>query len=322
MIIEFRTYAAFALQKVFMRSVILFILTSLTALSGIAQNNHPVSWTFSSDSIAPLTFRIAFAASINEPFHIYPQSYDGGMGMPTTISFAENTNVQVIGKVEEKGAGSPNGAAVAYYAKGVTFSQIIRLRADEKTTLHFRIRYMACTDQMCLPPSSKEYTLVVNDAGGVAAVAEDKRTDPAPGKQEVLKYEDFMLPDVEGKKISTKTIIPLNKYTFIDFWASWCSPCRMQAKALVPLYNRYRSKGFGVIGVSLDTDAAAWKKAIQNDGYTWTNLGDLKGFDSPVTKKYHIEAIPRNFLIDNKGVIIARDLHGKELEAKLNELLN
>ena len=308
-----------------MRLVILSILTNLAALSGIAQDNHPVSWKFSSDPIAPLTFKIAFTASINEPFHIYPQSYDGGIGMPTTISFAENVNVQLIGKLEEKGVEPSNGATVAYYAKGVTFSQTIRLRADEKTTLHFRIRYMACNNQMCLPPSSKEYTLAVNDVNGVtgvAGIAEDKRTDPAPGTKEVLKYEDFMLPDVAGKKISTKTIISLNKYTFIDFWASWCSPCRMQAKALVPLYNKYRSKGFGVIGVSLDTDAAAWKKAIKNDGYTWTNLGDLKGFDSPVTKKYHIEAIPRNFLIDNKGVIIARDLHGKELEAKLNELLN
>ncbi len=304
-----------------MRQVIFSILASLVVLPGIAQDNNPVSWKFSSDSIAPLTFKIAFEASISEPFHIYPQSYEGGMGMPTTITFGENPNIQLIGGIEEKGAESPNGQAVAYYAKAVTFSQTIRLKADEKTVLHFRIRYMACNSQMCLPPSSKDYTLVVNDVNRIAT-AQSEKADPEPGTKEAVKYEDFILPDVKGKKVSTKTIRSINKYTFIDFWASWCSPCRMQAKALIPLYSKYRAKGFGVIGVSLDTDAAAWNKAIEKDGYTWTNLGDLKGFDSPVIKKYHIQAIPRNLLINSKGVIVARDLHGKELEDKLMELFD
>lgn len=303
-----------------MRLLIVSILTILVTFSVKAQDSHPVSWKFNSEPIAPLTFKINFVASIKEPFHIYPQAYDGGMGMPTTISFVEDANIQLTGELQEKGDEPSNGEAVAYFAKGVTFSQTIKLKTDVKTILHFRIRYMACNDQMCLPPSSKEYTLVINDKDGVAP--EDEKVESAPGKQDVLKYEDFVLPDLEGKKISTKTIIPVNKYTFIDFWASWCSPCRMQARALVPLYNKYRAKGLAVIGVSLDTDAAAWKKAIAKDGYTWTNLGDLKGFDSPVIKRYHIQAIPRNFLVNSKGVIVARDLHGEELEAKLMELLN
>lgn len=303
-----------------MRLLIVSILTILVTFSVKAQDSHPVSWKFNSEPIAPLTFKINFVASIKEPFHIYPQAYDGGMGMPTTISFVEDANIQLTGELQEKGDEPSNGEAVAYFAKGVTFSQTIKLKTDVKTILHFRIKYMACNNQMCLPPSSKEYTLIVNDVNAVAA--EDEKTTPAQDTREASKYEDFMLPDVNGKNISTKTIRSMNKYTFIDFWASWCSPCRMQAKALVPLYNKYKAKGLAVIGVSLDTDAAAWKKAIAKDGYTWTNLGDLKGFDSPVIKKYHIQAIPRNFLINNKGVIVARDLHGKELEAKLLELLN
>ena len=303
-----------------MRLLIVSILTILVTFSVKAQDSHPVSWKFNSEPIAPLTFKINFVASIKEPFHIYPQAYDGGMGMPTTISFVEDANIQLTGELQEKGDEPSNGEAVAYFAKGVTFSQTIKLKTDVKTILHFRIRYMACNDQMCLPPSSKEYTLIVNDVNAVAA--EDEKTALAPDTREASKYEDFVLPDMNGKKISTKTIRSMNKYTFIDFWASWCSPCRMQAKALVPLYNKYRAKGLAVIGVSLDTDAAAWKKAIAKDGYTWTNLGDLKGFDSPVIKKYHIQAIPRNFLVNSKGVIVARDLHGEELEAKLMELLN
>ena len=164
--------------------------------------------------------------------------------------------------------------------------------------------------------------LAINGVNNATGSAEDEKTGMAPDSREVLKYDDFVLPDVKGKRISARTVVSMNKYTFIDFWASWCSPCRMQAKALVPLYNKYRAKGLGVIGVSLDTDVAAWKKAIEKDGYSWTNLADLKGFDSPVIKKYHIQAIPKNFVVDNKGVIIARDLHGKELEAKLMELFN
>lgn len=306
-----------------MRSVIFLICMVLAAFSGFAQDNHPVSWKFSSESTAPLTFKIHFVASIKEPFHIYPRSFDGGLGMPTTISFGENANVELIGEMEEKGVEPSNEEKVVHYAKGVTFSQTIKLKANEKTTLRIRIRYMACNDQMCLPPSSKEFTLVVNDKDGVAIDSEDEKTNAASDKTKVvLKYEDFVLPDTEGRKVSTKAIISGNKYTFIDFWASWCRPCRVQAKALVPLYNKYGAKGLGVIGVSLDTDAKAWKKAIRDDGYTWTNLSDLTGFDSPISIKYGITAIPRNLLINNKGDIVAMDLHGKELEAKLAELFN
>jgi thiol-disulfide isomerase/thioredoxin len=128
------------------------------------------------------------------------------------------------------------------------------------------------------------------------------------------------MADMEGKTISSKNITSKSKYTFIDFWASWCAPCRAQGRELIPIYNNYRSKGFNVIAISLDTDIKAWKKATQADGYTWTNLSDLKGFESPISKKYNITAIPRNLLIDRKGNIIAMDLHGKALEAKLAEL--
>jgi len=298
-------------------------LKSMVEITKARYKDHPVSWKFSSETTAPLTFQINFVASIKEPFHIYPQSFGGGIGMPTTISMEENANVQLIGQIREKGVDSSNGGTAAYYAKGVTFSQTIRLKADEKTTLRFRVRYMACNDQMCLPPSSKEFTLVINDKNAVAAVAEDEKTNAAPDKTEaVLKYEDFAMADTEGKNVSTETITSRSTYTFIDFWASWCAPCRAQARALVPLYKRYKAQGLGVIGVSLDTDTTSWKKAIRDDGYTWTNLSDLKGFESPISKKYGIKAIPRNLLINNKGDIVAMDLHGKELEAKLAGLFN
>lgn len=129
---------------------------------------------------------------------------------------------------------------------------------------------------------------------------------------------DFYIKDVNGKKVilddfKGKTIV-------LDFWASWCTPCRAQARELIPVYEKYKSLGFEVIGVSLDTDASAWKRAINADKYTWTNISDMKGFESSVIKKYGIVAIPGNFIIDNKGVVVAMDLHGKLLEKKLSEL--
>lgn len=304
-----------------MRSMIFLWLASLAVFHGQAQDNHPVSWKFNSDSTAPRTFIIDFTASIDEPFHIYPQTYAGGLGMPTTITFEKDPNVELIGKLEEKGVEPSNSGTVAYYARGVTFSQTIQLKADQKTTLRFRIKYMACNDEMCLPPSSKEYTLVVNDKEGASPGAGEEKIAAAPDKPAViLQYEDFIMANTEGKKVATKTITAASKYTFIDFWASWCAPCRSQARALLPLYKKYKAKGLGVIGVSLDTDAARWKKAIREDGYPWTNLSDGKGFDSPISKKYGIKAIPQNLLIDSKGNIIVMNLHGKALEARLEEL--
>ncbi|MBN9385802.1 MAG: TlpA family protein disulfide reductase [Chitinophagaceae bacterium] len=304
-----------------MKAFICLIFMNLTAFAGQAQGNQPVAWKFASEAAAPLTYQINFMASIREPFHIYPQSFSGGIGMPTTISIEENANIELVGEMKEKGVESSEGVTPAFYAKGVTFSQTVRLRSDEKTTLRFRIRYMACNDQMCLPPSTKEYSLVINDRTSGAATADGEKTATAQEKTEaVLKYEHFEMPDMAGKKISTSTLTAGKKYTFIDFWASWCVPCRAQGRALVPLYKRYRDQGFGVIGVSLDTDAIPWKKAIAADGYSWTNLSDLKGFESPVIKKFGINGIPRNILVDSKGAVVATDLHGKELEMKLAEL--
>jgi thiol-disulfide isomerase/thioredoxin len=306
-----------------MKPVIFLIVMSFATLTGWAQDNHPVSWKFKSEATAPRSFKIDFVASIREPFHIYPQTFDGGLGMPTTISIEENPNVELIGAMTEKGIEPSNGEAIAYYAKGVTFSQTIQLRSNKKTTIRFRIKYMACNDQMCLPPSSKEFTLVVNDKEAADNSAGDERmNDIIESTDRVMKYDDFVMADTTGKQVATETIISRNQYTFIDFWASWCGPCRVQARALVPLYNKYSKQGLGVIGISMDTNAAAWKKAIRDDGYAWTNLSDLKGFDSPISIKYGIKAIPRNFLIDNKGTVIAMDLHGKELENKLAELFH
>ncbi|MFA4869559.1 MAG: TlpA disulfide reductase family protein [Pedobacter sp.] len=305
-----------------MKRFIFFIIIFQAAFSALAQNNHPVSWKFSSEKIAPLTYQIKLHATVQEPYHIYPQGSAGGMGMPTEFLFDQDDNVEFVGEMKERGEEQKDGGSLAYYSKGVTFTQTVKLVSERKTTLAFTIKYMACTNQMCLPPSKKQFTLELNDKANEAAAAEGtlNSSNSQTKTTSSFAYEDFTMADMDGKMVSSKDITSKSKYTFIDFWASWCTPCRAQGRELIPIYNNYKSKGFDVIAVSLDTDVKAWKKASQADGYTWTNLSDLKGFESPMSKKYNIIAIPRNLLIDHKGNIVAMDLHGEELEAKLAEL--
>lgn len=305
------------------RFVILVLMLQMMVYLAFAQNVHPVSWKFSAEKIGDLTYQVKLHATVAEPYHIYPQGASGGMGMPTEFLFDQDDNVEFVGEMRENGDEQQGEENLAYYSKGVTFSQTLKLKSEKKTTLSFTIKYMACTNQMCLPPSKKQFTLALQDGKAADAVSPiaASTVDAGVKSGNAYTYEDFTMADTEGKVISSRDITSKSKYTFIDFWASWCAPCRKQGRELIPLYNNYKAKGLNVIAVSLDTDAKAWKKAIEADGYTWANLSDLKGFESAISKRYNITAIPRNLLIDQKGNIVAMDLHGKELEEKLKALL-
>lgn len=128
----------------------------------------------------------------------------------------------------------------------------------------------------------------------------------------------FSLPNTANKLISLSSAI--GTYTLIDFWASWCTPCRREHPNLIRAYNSYKSKGFKIISISMDTDKAAWLKAIREDQLTWLQLSDLRGIKSEMNTKYGIKTILMNFLIDSEGRIVARDLNGAALRDKLQEL--
>jgi peroxiredoxin len=134
------------------------------------------------------------------------------------------------------------------------------------------------------------------------------------------KAPDFSAPSPDGKTISLKE--SLGKVTIIDFWASWCGPCRMENPNVVAMYNELHEKGLNIIGVSLDKDAAKWKDAIEKDGLTWNHISNLKFWQDPIAEMYNVKAIPATFILDANGVIIAKDLRGAELKAKVEELLN
>jgi thiol-disulfide isomerase/thioredoxin len=130
----------------------------------------------------------------------------------------------------------------------------------------------------------------------------------------------FVSTDTSGKKIDLKGY--RGKYTLVEFWASWCAPCREESPTLVRLYNEYKDKGFTILSVSIDKNTTQWKSAIRQDGYTWGNVCDLNGYGGPTAALYTVTAIPNSFLLDKNGRIIAKNLRGKLLESKLAELMN
>jgi peroxiredoxin len=129
---------------------------------------------------------------------------------------------------------------------------------------------------------------------------------------------DFAQADVNGKQVKLSDL--RGKYVLVDFWASWCGPCRAENPNVVAMYNKYHGQGFEVLGVSLDGKKEPWVKAIETDGLAWTQLSDLQGWKNAVAVQYGIAAVPQNFLVDPQGKVIAKNLRGEELQAKLAQL--
>lgn len=134
--------------------------------------------------------------------------------------------------------------------------------------------------------------------------------------------QEFMLPGKDGKIDSFSVNYKHNNLTLIDFWASWCKPCRIQHPSLRKLYNEFNKKGFEIISFSLDNDLDAWKKAKQEDQITWKQYCDKRGWKSGVCQLLNVRLLPTRFLVNNKGVIIAKNPTIKELERLLQEKIN
>lgn len=135
------------------------------------------------------------------------------------------------------------------------------------------------------------------------------------------QFVDFTAVNLKGESMNLAPVVKENKYTLLQFWASWCGPCRKEIPLLKQLYARYKSKGFEIVSFSMDDNKYNWEKASEVEKMNWINVSDLRAFNSGVAKTYPIFGIPANVIIDQSGKILASNLLDKDLESKIAELL-
>lgn len=173
---------------------------------------------------------------------------------------------------------------------------------------------------MSLDQLQRNLNLLQGEAAADERVAEMRafvRTEKETGEGQ--SAPDFVQADTLGKPVALSSF--KGKYVLVDFWASWCGPCRMENPNVVNAYTQYKDKNFTVLGVSLDQDKGKWMKAIHDDGLAWTHVSDLKAWQNAVAQQYKIQSIPQNLLIGPDGKIIAKNLRGGVLHAYLKDLL-
>lgn len=205
----------------------------------------------------------------------------------------------------------PSNKATAHLIAGKGFLMGSRYMLLE----NFPLKYSQVKDLKSLLSDSLQNTYEWNNLIGFlnSLEKEDKKVLNTP-------FYNVILKDINGVNINTSNFS--NKFRLIEFWASWCKPCRALNPELKTLYRNYKNKNFDIIGVSLDDDKKAWEKAILQDNLSWTQLNDENSFEGILAKYYNIGTIPQNILVDNKNQIIGFNLSSKEIEFILKQKLS
>ncbi|MAQ76820.1 MAG: hypothetical protein CL613_10890 [Aquimarina sp.] len=190
----------------------------------------------------------------------------------------------------------------------MALTDLIRLRAIQAKEA--QEMYSGISESLKSTRLGKQLEMLVNNA---IALSQQKKIDVGD------KAENFSAPTPTGRELSLNEA--RGKVTIIDFWASWCKPCRMENPNVVKVYNKYHEKGLNIIGVSLDKKKEAWLKAIQDDNLQWSHVSNLQFWQEPIAQAYGVRSIPATFILDEDGNVIAKNLRGPALEEKIAELL-
>jgi len=279
---------------------------------------------FNIDSSAIVNGKFSFKGSVRRP-DLYGLSLDRNASFSPYYLFLENSRIQVNidTKNEEtadiKGSASNDLFVKYHYNESYHIDSLIRTNPSSPVTAYLLYREIApemsaSEIEACLAlfdPSLNDLTYIQELKKLVAIKKSVDIGQQAP---------DFTCTAPTGETINLSD--HFGHYLLLDFWASWCGPCRRENPNVVKAYNTFKDKGFSVFSVSLDNNKANWMNAINHDQLTWTHVSDLKFWDSAPAKLYGIRSIPSNLLIDPSGKIIARNLRGEELIKKLEELYN
>ena len=151
--------------------------------------------------------------------------------------------------------------------------------------------------------------------------AEEPATETVADEGERPQIPDFTLPDMSGQEQSVMKVVEKNKLTIIDFWASWCGPCRAEMPSVVSLYDDYKDMGLGIVGISLDENRDDWQEAVEKMNMTWTQLSDLQGWNNKAARMFDVNSIPFTMVVDAEGRLLAAGLRGGDLRHFVEEYL-
>ena len=267
---------------------------------------------------------------------------------PFALVYVEKGNIAVAGSIEEPQSitvsGTPaNDARAEYVAWNIEFMEAYRAAEAEAQTAMEEEYYAKIAErvaqnagnlfgvklylsEMSYGATATEMLEQVEKFSPEMQLTDDvvklKELAEAKAKVEVGKpYTEVVQPNMEGESVALSSVVGEGKYVLLDFWASWCGPRMREVPYLIETYKEYKDKGFEIFGVSFDRDAEAWKKAVESKEMNWIHVSEVNYFDNQAATDYAVRSIPSNFLIGPDGTIVAVNLRGEEVKAKIAELL-